>query len=94
MLNPKAIRTISDIREDPLGVIKAAQALGEPIYVFHRATPTGVFMDLAQYQRIREIMEDYDDATLIKDTLEDPDASWIPWKDMKKDLKRNHKNKT
>lgn len=92
MLNPKTIKTVSDVRENPLGVIRAAQQLGEPIYVFNRARPAGVVMDLAQYQRIREIMEDYDDATLIKDTLEDPDASWIPWKDMKKDLKQNHKN--
>ena len=87
MLNPKAIKTMSDLREDPLGVIKAAEELGEPIYLFNRATPKGVFMDLLQYQRIRELLEDYHDAMLIKETLEDPTSEWIPletfWKQNK-----------
>lgn len=85
MLNPKAIRTISDLREDPLGVIKAAESLGEPIYVFHRATPTGVFMDFKQYQRLTSLASDYHDTLRIQDALEDPDAEWVTldamWKD-------------
>lgn len=85
MLNPKAIKTISDLREDPLGVIKAAQELGEPVCVVYRATPVGVLMDLVQYSRFRQILEDYHDATLIKKTMEDPTVEWVPldtlWKD-------------
>lgn len=88
MLNPKAIRTISDLRENPLGVIKLAEELGEPIYLFNRATPKGVFMDLAQYQQMRTLLEDYHDAVMIKETIEDPNATWIPWEQMKKDLAR------
>lgn len=85
MLNPKAIKSISDLREDPLGVIKTAEDLGEPLCVVYRGMPVGVLMDLAQYARFREILEDYQDATLIKDTMEDPTVAWVPldklWKD-------------
>lgn len=80
MLNPKAIRTISDLRENPLGLIKAAEELGEPIYLFNRATPKGVFLDLAQYQQMRTLLEDYHDALMIKEVLEDPTSEWIPLK--------------
>lgn len=85
MLNPKAIRTISDIREDPMGVIKAAESLGEPIWVFYRATPTGVFMGLKQYQRLTSLVTDYHDSLRMKEALEDPDAEWVTLETMWKD---------
>ena len=85
MLNPKSIKSISDLREDPLGIIKVAEELGEPVCVVHRAKPVGMLMDLAQYARFRQILEDYQDATLIKETMEDPSVEWVPldklWKD-------------
>lgn len=59
MLNPKAIKSISDLREDPLGVIKTAEDLGEPVIIIHRGTPVGVVMDLAQYDRYCKLIEDY-----------------------------------
>lgn len=85
MFNPKAIKTVSDLREDPLRVIKVAEELGEPVIVIHRASPAGVLMDLAQYSRFLQILEDYHDAMLIKETMEDPTVEWVPldkfWKD-------------
>ena len=84
MLNPKAIKTISDLREDPLAVVKAAKELGEPIYLFNRATPTGVVMDLAQYQQLMELLEDYEDARNIKKVIENPKTKWVPWDKVKK----------
>ncbi|MBI5620561.1 type II toxin-antitoxin system prevent-host-death family antitoxin [Candidatus Gottesmanbacteria bacterium] len=59
MLNPKSIKSISDLREDPLGVIKAAEELGEPVCIVYRGKPVGMIMDIAQYSRYRQILEDY-----------------------------------
>ncbi|MDP1722157.1 MAG: type II toxin-antitoxin system prevent-host-death family antitoxin [Candidatus Gottesmanbacteria bacterium] len=59
MLNPKSIKSISDLREDPLGVIKVAEELGEPVCVVHRSKPVGMLMNIAQYYRYRQILEDY-----------------------------------
>ena len=94
MLNPKAIKSISDLREDPLGVIKIAQELGEPVCVVHRAKPVGILMDLVQYARFREILEDYQDATLIKDTMEDASVEWVPWEEMKRQIEKDTREKT
>ena len=89
MLNPKSIKSISDLREDPLGVIKVAQELGEAGCVVHRATPVGMVMGLEEYARYRQILEDYHDATLIKETMEDPTVKWVPWKEMKQRIEKD-----
>lgn len=94
MLNPKSIKSISDLREDPLGVIKTAEALGEPVCVVHRGTPVGMIMDLAEYSRFAQILEDYHDATLIKETMEDPTVEWVPWEEMKRQIEKDTREKT
>lgn len=83
-LNPATIKTVSDLRVDPVAVFDAATKLGEPIYVFHRSKPKGVIMDLAKYRQLVELIEDYHDALTIKHTLADKKAKWVTWETFKR----------
>lgn len=78
MINPKTIRTISDLRENPLEVLKAAEKLGEPIYLFYRSKPKGVLVDLDKFNELMEFVEDYMDALKIKEVLEDEETEFEP----------------
>lgn len=79
MINPKTIRTISDLRENPLEVLEAARKLGEPIYLFYRSKPKSVVLDLGQFNQFLELLEDYHDAAKIKETLEDSQTEFEPF---------------
>lgn len=80
MINPKTIRTISDLRENPLEVLKAAEKLGEPIYLFYRSRPKGVVLDLEKFTQLMELMEDYADALTIKQVVEDDRLTFVEFK--------------
>lgn len=77
MINPRTIRTISDLRENPLEVLKSAEKLGEPIYLFYRSRPKGVVLDLEKFNTLMELVEDYMDALKIKEVLEDKDSQFV-----------------
>lgn len=85
MLNPAAIKTISDLRQNPLAILKDAKKLNEPIYLFYRSKPQGVIMDLKRYEELIELLQDYQDTWEIKQRLES-ETEWIPWEKVKKEL--------
>lgn len=52
------IKTITQMREDALGLIKAVENLGM-IYLFQRSNPKAVILSLKEFQRLYELVEDH-----------------------------------
>jgi len=86
MLNPTAIKTISDLRNDPHGVIKSTQELNEPIYIFYRSTPQAAVIDIDDFNRLIEEVEDLKDALEVAKRQNDRKRRLIPWTKIKKEL--------
>jgi len=61
MLTQKNVKTISDMREDPKGLLDQAKKHG-PTYIFYRSQPKGVLLSLKEYNRLCDMAEDYADS--------------------------------
>ena len=86
MLNPSSIRTISDLRTDPHAVIKSAQELNEPVYIFYRSTPQVAVINIDDFNRLIEEVEDLKDALEVAKRQNDRKRKLIPWTKIKKEL--------
>ncbi|OIN89274.1 hypothetical protein COW80_01335 [Candidatus Beckwithbacteria bacterium CG22_combo_CG10-13_8_21_14_all_01_47_9] len=58
------ISSISDIREDTLGVLAQVQKLSEPMIVMHRNSPKAVILSIQRYNELMKLLEDYLDEEL------------------------------
>jgi len=57
------VRTISDMRENALQLLKDIQKTG-PTYIFHRSKPRGVILSIEEFLKLQEVIEDYQDELL------------------------------
>jgi prevent-host-death family protein len=53
-------KTITEVREDTLGVLRDASSQGL-VYVTHHSKPKAVLIDIDQFVRMQEMLEDYQD---------------------------------
>lgn len=54
----KNVKTITDMRQDALGLLKNVEEQGLT-YIFHRTKPKAVMLPIEDFLRIQEIIEDY-----------------------------------
>ncbi len=73
---PGTITTISDLRFKTKQVL--ASAAKAPVFVFHRSTPRGVLLSVAEYQEIMDTLEDYY-LSLRAQEYEKEEKKGIPW---------------
>lgn len=66
MLNTKLIKSYTDLRLDPASVTKLASDHG-PVYIFHRNNPTSVVIDVYEYEKMLEELQDARDSRWLKD---------------------------
>ena len=87
MLNTRNVKTISDMRKNALGILKQTKSSG-PLYLFYRSKPQAVFLSLVNYQRLKDIAEDYFDSLKAQE-FEKEDKKKIKWtghEQLKKEL--------
>ncbi|KKS79013.1 MAG: hypothetical protein UV54_C0044G0002 [Candidatus Beckwithbacteria bacterium GW2011_GWA2_43_10] len=58
------ISSISDIRENILGVLDQVQKLSQPMIVMHRNSPRAVLLSIQRYNQLMSLLEDYLDEEL------------------------------
>lgn len=52
------VKTITDLREDALGVLRDVQKLGL-VYLFQHSNPKAVVISMDEFSRLQEAYEDY-----------------------------------
>lgn len=86
MLNPSSIKTVSDLRSNPLSILRATQGADEPIYIFYRAKPQAALIGIEELQNLMDEIEDLKDALEIIKRQKNQKRSLVSWKKIKKDL--------
>lgn len=66
MLNTTLIKSFTDLRLDPAGLSKLATDYG-PVYILHRNNPKSVLIDVLEYERMVEELQDGRDSLWLKE---------------------------
>ncbi len=74
MLIPTAknTRNITDFRKDPDSILETVKGSTDPLYLFRGSEPKAVVLDIAEYIRMHEQIEDYFDSLAIAEYVTDP----------------------
>ena len=70
-------KTITDIREDAIGVFNEANAKGL-LYVTYRSRPQAVIIDIDEFVAMQEMLEDYRDEIDAKALRKEPRGKGVP----------------
>jgi len=76
------------MREDAKGLLDQVKKQG-PTYIFYRSKPEGVLLSLAEYNRLIEMLEDYQDGQKAKlyEKANKKSVKWVDHEKILKDLK-------
>jgi len=67
----KNVKTITDMREDALGLLKTVERQGLT-YIFHHSRPRAVMFPLNDFIKLQELLEDYLDEREAKELAKKP----------------------
>lgn len=73
------VKTITDMREKALDLLDLVEKKGLA-YIFHRSKPKAVMLDIDEFVRIQELLEDYFDEQEAKKLAKEPIGKKIPLK--------------
>lgn len=71
------IKTITDMREDAIRLLKDVSNLGI-IYLFQHSQPKAVLLSLDEFQRLQELVEDHLDEMEAENLSKDKRGKGIP----------------
>ncbi len=60
--NKLNVKTVTDMRQDPVGLLKSVHQSDGPQYIFYRSSPQAVLLGLENYQKLLDLSEDYLDS--------------------------------
>lgn len=83
------IKTITDMRENALGLLEGVRKKDEPTIIFNRANPMAVLLSVKRYNRLMDLLEDYLDGELARELEQQPKkkSDYIPLGKITKKLK-------
>lgn len=81
-------KTISDLRERPIEILKRLGSDYGPLYIFYRSKPNAVMLNISEYQKLLDIAEDYFDSLKAEEYEKENKAKirWLTHKDLIKKL--------
>ncbi len=80
----KNVKTITDMREDALGLLNLVKKNGVT-YIFYRSEPKAVMLDIDEFARMQELLEDYFDSQEAIKLEKEPVGKLIPIEDIMKE---------
>ncbi|PIP63339.1 hypothetical protein CO165_04665 [Candidatus Roizmanbacteria bacterium CG_4_9_14_3_um_filter_33_18] len=80
----KNVKTITDMREDALGLLDLVKKNGIA-YIFNRSEPKAVMVDIDEFVRIQELLEDYFDSQEAIKLEKEPRGKGIPIEEIMKE---------
>ena len=75
----KNVKTITDMREDALGLLELVQKNGLA-YIFHRSQPRAVLMNIEDFVALQNLIEDLEDIKAVEELEKEPIGKLIPLK--------------
>lgn len=66
------------MREDAIGLLKDVQKMGL-VYLFQHSDPKAVILSLESFQRLQDLIEDYQDSIEAEKILLDPTTKFVPF---------------
>ena len=73
------VKTVTDMIEKALELLNLVEKKGF-VYIFHRSQPKAVMLDIAEFVRLQELLEDYLDEQEVKKLAKEPIGKKIPLK--------------
>lgn len=73
----KNVKTITDMREDALGLLDMVQKNGLA-YIFHRSQPRAVLLNIEDFISLQSAIEDLEDLKIVKKLKREPRGKGIP----------------
>lgn len=64
-------KTISEIRENIVGILAGLKKQNGPQFVFYKSKPKAVLLAIKEYQQLLELLEDYQDAADASEVIFD-----------------------
>jgi len=80
----KNVKTITDMREDAIGLLEQIKKNGVT-YIFNRSEPKAVIIDIDEFVRMQELLEDYFDEIDVQELETKPIGKLIPEEDIIKE---------
>jgi len=80
----KNVKTITDMREDALGLLDLVKKNGIA-YIFNRSEPKAVMVDIDEFVRIQELLENYFDSQEAIKLEKEPRGKGIPIEEIMKE---------
>lgn len=82
------VRTITDMRERALKLLQEVRSVRGPLYIFHRSKPKAVLLDIKEYQKLRDWIEDYFDSLKAKEyeKVNKKKIKWLSLDKLRKEL--------
>lgn len=83
------IKTITDLRENTLALLKNVQKKQGATVIFHRNSPKVVMLSIDRYNQLMSLLEDYIDGELARELEKRPKKKedYIPFEKVVKELK-------
>jgi len=82
----KNVKTITDMREDALGLLDLVKKNGVT-YIFHHSQPKAVMIDVDEFVKLQERLEDYQDELDAIELEKEPREKGIPIEEIMKKKK-------
>jgi len=86
ILDKRNIKTVTELREEPVKILNALQKKDEPTIIFHRSDPKAILLSIETYQKLSDLLEDYLDEELALELEKKPKEKGIPLKKVMKEL--------
>lgn len=80
----KNVKTITDMREDALGLLEQVKKNGVT-YIFNRSEPKAVMMDIDEFDKLQELLEDHQDEIDAIKLEKEPRGKGIPIEEIMKE---------
>lgn len=83
------IRTITDMRERALELLRDVQKREQPTIIFHRNSPEAVLLSVKEYNHLMDLLEDYIDGEMAREFEKRPkkQKSYLTSEEVTKKLK-------
>ncbi|KKQ51676.1 MAG: hypothetical protein UT19_C0012G0022 [Candidatus Woesebacteria bacterium GW2011_GWB1_39_10b] len=66
------LKTVTDMREDAIGLLNAVNKKKNPIVIMHRNSPQAVMLSVEEYNKLIEMVDDYMDELIAMDLEKEP----------------------
>lgn len=86
---PTNVKTITDLREKTLELLRQVQRSHGPIYIFNRSKPQAVILNVNQFQELVERLDDFRDTLEFEEAIETSTGEFIDFEAYDKARRKN-----